>query len=96
MKSRGHGLPGRTSFSIYRLDARDRAMLWWLADCGFQLLCGAFAGGMQWQWFPSPRGAPVSAMQIWLLLVFGALCLTPSAWALGMIIKRQEADKRHE
>lgn len=82
MKSRGHGLPGRTSFSIYRLDARDRAMLWWLADCGFQLLCGAFAGGMQWQWFPSPRGAPVSAMQIWLLLVFGALCLTPSAWAL--------------
>ena len=30
MKSRGYGLPGRTAFSIYRFDDRDRAALLWL------------------------------------------------------------------
>ena len=34
MKSRGYGLPGRTDFSIYRLDGRDRLALGWLALCG--------------------------------------------------------------
>ena len=27
MKSRGYGLPGRTAFSIYRFDSRDKAAL---------------------------------------------------------------------
>lgn len=34
MKSRGYGLPGRTAFSIYRLDDRDQAALWWLGALG--------------------------------------------------------------
>lgn len=83
MKSRGHGLPGRTSFSIYRLTPRDRAMLGWFAGCGFQLLCGGFAGGMRWQWFPAAGGAQVSAMHIWLLFIFLTLCLTPLVWTLA-------------
>ena len=38
MKSRGYGLPGRTAFSIYRLDDRDRMVLLWLGFCGFYIL----------------------------------------------------------
>ena len=39
MKSRGYGLPGRTAFSVYRMDSRDKAALLWL---GFlRVLCPA-------------------------------------------------------
>ena len=39
MKSRGYGLRGRTAFSIYRMEARDRYALAWLGFCGLYLLC---------------------------------------------------------
>ena len=48
MKSRGYGLPGRTAFSIYRFDDRDRAALLWLLFCGGYILCGWAAGGLYW------------------------------------------------
>lgn len=34
MKSRGYGLSGRTAFSVYCLDGRDKALLVWLLLCG--------------------------------------------------------------
>ncbi|MBQ5746432.1 MAG: energy-coupling factor transporter transmembrane protein EcfT, partial [Clostridia bacterium] len=34
MKSRGYGLKGRTAFSIYRMDDRDKYALIWLGFCG--------------------------------------------------------------
>ena len=40
MKSRGYGLKGRTAFSIYRFDARDKMAMVFLAFCGIYLLCG--------------------------------------------------------
>ena len=42
MKSRGYGLPGRTAFSIYRLDDRDQAALWWLGALGGYILSAGF------------------------------------------------------
>ncbi|MEE1328892.1 MAG: energy-coupling factor transporter transmembrane component T, partial [Oscillospiraceae bacterium] len=40
MKSRGYGLKGRTAFSIYRFDDRDKMALLYLGFCGFYLLSG--------------------------------------------------------
>ena len=34
MRSRGYGLPGRTAFSIYRFDRRDKSALLFLLFCG--------------------------------------------------------------
>ena len=45
MRSRGYGLPGRTAFSIYRFDDRDKAALAWLIFCGAYLISGWMAGG---------------------------------------------------
>ena len=45
MRCRGYGLPGRTSFSLYRFDRRDGAVALWLAFCGLYLLGGGLAGG---------------------------------------------------
>ena len=46
MKSRGYGLPGRTAFSIYRWDERDRMAVIWLCFCGGYVFCGWLAGGL--------------------------------------------------
>lgn len=77
MKSRGYGLAGRTAFSIYRFDGRDRAVLAWLFFCGFFLVCGGAAGGLYWRYYPTVKGAPVTALTICFQLAYLALCLTP-------------------
>ncbi|MGM9612693.1 MAG: energy-coupling factor transporter transmembrane component T, partial [Butyricicoccus sp.] len=77
MKSRGYGLPGRTAFSIYRFDDRDRNALCWLAFCGMYLACGALAGGLDWRYFPSIKGVALGAFPVSFQLVYLALCLTP-------------------
>lgn len=84
MKSRGYGLPGRTAFSIYRFDSRDKAVLAWLVYCGFFLCCGAAAGGFTWRYYPTMKGAPWTPMTVCFQAVYLALCLTPVAldlWA---------------
>ena len=58
MKSRGYGLPGRTAFSIYRLDDRDQAALWWLGALGGYILSMWGAGGFACRYFPTFRLAP--------------------------------------
>ncbi len=79
MKSRGYGLPGRTAFSIYRFDSRDKAALAWLGFCGFYIFAGWMAGGLDWRYYPSVRGAAVTPLTVSFQLVYFALCLTP-AW----------------
>ncbi len=77
MKSRGYGLPGRTAFSIYRFDDRDRAALAWLCCCGVYVLCGWAQGGLAWRYYPSLKGAAAAPFPVSFQLVYLALCLTP-------------------
>ena len=77
MKSRGYGLPGRTAFSIYRFDDRDKMALAWLMFCGFYIVAGWMAGGLKWQYYPIVKGALTGAFPISFQLVYLALCLTP-------------------
>ena len=70
-------IPGRSAFSIYRFDDRDRAALGWLSFCGLYLLSGALAGGLYWRYFPTIKGVPPGPFPISFLLVYLALCLTP-------------------
>ena len=85
MKSRGYGLKGRTAFSLYRMDERDRCALLWLGFCGTYLTCGAIAGGLKWWYFPALTGTLAQPMTISFYLVYLALCLTP------VILDRREA-----
>jgi len=77
MRSRGYGLPGRTAFSIYRFDDRDRAALGWLLFCGAYLVAGWIAGGLSWRYYPTMRGTALTAFPVSFLLAYLALCLTP-------------------
>jgi len=77
MKSRGYGLPGRTAYSIYRFDKRDKKTLLWLIFCTLGLLVGGLLGGMAFRFYPTIRGA---GLTLWTLIpagIFLALCLTP-------------------
>jgi len=87
MKSRGYGLPGRTAFSIYPFDRRDKMALLWLGGCGFYIACGWMAGGLDWRWFPTIRGATLTPMVLSFPLAYLALCLTP------VILDRREDRK---
>ena len=77
MRSRGYGLPGRTAFSIYRFDSRDKAALAWLGFCGLYIVCGWAAGGLAWRYYPSVKGVPFTPLTLSFQLVYLALCLTP-------------------
>lgn len=77
MKSRGYGLSGRTAFSLYRFDARDRGLLLWLGLCGAYLAWGWARGALAWRWYPSVKAAPLSPFTASFSLVFLALCMTP-------------------
>ena len=77
MRSRGYGEKGRTAFSIYHWDDRDRALLCWLGFCGIYLLSGAVVGGLRFQYYPMVSGVAVSVWSVSFFVVYGLLCLTP-------------------
>lgn len=79
MKSRGYGLPGRTAFSIYRFQERDKIALLWMLFCGCYIGCGAFLGGLKWRYFPTIQGVALTPWTVSLHLVYLALCYTPVA-----------------
>ena len=86
MKSRGYGLPGRTAFSIYRFDRRDRLALAALLALGAAVLAGAALDGLTWRYFPTVKwsGGPVSLLT---LTAYLALCAVP------VILDRREDRK---
>ena len=77
MKSRGYGLSGRTAFSVYCLDGRDKALLVWLLLGGFYIVCGWAAGGIEFHYYPMITGAALGAFQLSFMLAYLLLCLTP-------------------
>ncbi|MDR1571834.1 MAG: energy-coupling factor transporter transmembrane protein EcfT [Clostridiales Family XIII bacterium] len=79
MKCRGYGLPGRTAFSIYRMEARDLAALAFMGGLGLYILAGSLAGGFYWSYFPYMRGAPFGPLGASMLVAYAALCLSPFA-----------------
>ena len=78
MRARGYGLPGRTAFSIYRMERRDVWALIWLALCGLILLIGSLLGGLSWRYYPTLQGGQTPVLTAILLLTELALCLLPA------------------
>ncbi len=77
MKSRGYGLPGRTAFSIYKLDKRDKTALAWLAFCAVGLTAGWLVGGFYFRFFPTISGEQITPTTALFHLLYLLLCLTP-------------------
>ena len=77
MKSRGYGLKGRTAFSIYRFDDRDRGALAFLVFCGFYLLAGTMVKAFGFRYFPSIRYVGLNVVTLSFQFVYLSLCIMP-------------------
>lgn len=77
MKARGYGLKGRTSFSIYRFDSRDKkCLIYVLVMIGIVLL-GAFYGFDTISFFPIIVYKKISAVSLVFYLAYFLLCIFP-------------------
>lgn len=75
MKSRGYGLKGRTAFSIYRFDMRDRLLLLWLLLLLTVVLAGSIRGICSARYYPYLELAQITpgacvVYGAWILLCF--------------------------
>lgn len=77
MKSRGYGLKGRSSFSVYRFTQKDRTALLLVLFFGFDVFAGWLVGGTAFLFFPSMRSAPVTTLNVSFQIAYLLLCGIP-------------------
>ena len=77
MKSRGYGLPGRTAFSIYCFDERDKMAMLYLAFCGVYLLCGTMISAFGFRYFPTIRYIGINTVTLSFQFVYLIMCIMP-------------------
>ena len=77
MKSRGFGHSGRTSFSIFTFDKRDKKTLLCIVILGAYTLIGKLYGGMYFRYFPSLQTGNFSMYGLSIFIAYFALCICP-------------------
>ncbi|WP_414151167.1 energy-coupling factor transporter transmembrane component T [Acetobacterium carbinolicum] len=82
MKARGYGLSGRTAFSLYRFDKRDKGMLAMMLGLLLLFIVGVSMGNTFVQYNPAIVISginPVTFFSFFTYFIFGAFCLMPVA-----------------
>jgi len=74
MKARGYGLSGRTAFSIYRFDNRDKKALLYIVVCAAYIAAGALSGAYRFRYFPSIKGEWGGLFTVSVFVAYLALC----------------------
>lgn len=77
MRARGYGLPGRTTFSAYRFDSRDKTMLTALLVLIAAVFTGSLLGENTISYFPMITAKPVTSLSILVYAAYALLCLFP-------------------
>ena len=77
MKSRGYGLKGRTAFSIYSFEDRDKYTLVWFAFCFLYILAGVIVSAFGFRYFPDIRYSAFDVITIPFYFIYFGLCITP-------------------
>ena len=77
MKSRGYGLRGRTNFSIYRFDSRDKLMLFSLVFMGGTIMAGILTKKVHFLYYPMLQMNPITVWSLIVYCFYGVLCLLP-------------------
>lgn len=77
MRARGYGLPGRTAFSNYRFDSRDKIAFAALLVLIAAVLAGSLLGENTVYYFPVIFMKPVTGQSIAIYISYSLLCLFP-------------------
>jgi energy-coupling factor transport system permease protein len=77
MKSRGYGLKGRTAFSIYKFEKRDRILLGVFILCSVMISMGTYQGITSIKYYPAILIKPLSIWNIFVYLAYVVFLCTP-------------------
>ena len=77
MKSRGYGIPGRSSFSIFTFSKRDKKAFLFIVILGLYTLTGKLMGKMYFSYFPVVKTGEISIFEISVFLSYFVLCILP-------------------
>jgi len=77
MKSRGYGLKGRTSFSNYRFDNRDKIVITIMIFFTIIILIGHSRGENTMIYFPAIKTVPITIFSIIDYTAYFLLCIIP-------------------
>ncbi|GKU76205.1 energy-coupling factor transporter transmembrane component T [Paenibacillus sp. L3-i20] len=77
MKSRGYGLPNRTSFSTYRFVRRDQIIAIIMTSLSAVIIFGAIRGYIEMRFFPSIKAAEVTPISLIIYFAYFLLCMLP-------------------
>lgn len=77
MRARGYGTGKRTSFSNYRLEKRDIAVLLYILLLGIYVIVGNISGQTDFSFFPVIKSTPITMYSISVFIIYFLLCMTP-------------------
>jgi len=87
MKSRGYGLKGRTAFSIFRFDNRDKLTMAIISTLGMLIIASSRSGLLYYRYFPTMKGTDLSTKSILSFIAYFMLCITPLVINIGEDLK---------
>ena len=77
MKSRGYGHSGRTAFSIFTFDKRDKKALLCIIILGIYTFLGNIFDGMYFRYFPSMKANDFGVFGLSVFIAYLTLCICP-------------------
>ena len=77
MKARGYGVSGRSAFSIYTFDKRDKNVLFLIAGLSIYVFISYMLGEMNFSYFPCMKTAGYSILSISCFLAYAVICVLP-------------------
>lgn len=87
MRARGYGLPGRSSFSVYRFDSRDKAVLVILLALVSAVFAGSVTGQNTATYFPIIILNPITGFSTVVYTAYALLCLFPFITNLALSVR---------
>lgn len=77
LKSRGYGLPNRTSFSLFHIEKRDVIIISLITVFDICMFAGYFRGTLEFDYFPMISELEYHTELVILYAVYIALCIIP-------------------
>lgn len=77
MKSRGYGLPGRTAYSIFRVEKRDKLMLVGMGVLSAAILWGILSESLTYNYFPMYYTEKLTPVSVGIYMAYFVLCALP-------------------
>jgi len=77
MKARGYGIPGRTAYSIFTFDKRDRKALIFILFLGIYTFTGNMMGEIAFVYFPKVNMTDITPFGISVFVSYLLLCIFP-------------------